>query len=42
MVVTGEPVIERKDGTVAATEVTVPPPDAGVAQAGAPNIVVKT
>ena len=41
MVVTGEPVIERKDGTVAATEVTVPPTP-GVVQAGAPAEMVKT
>ena len=38
--VIGEPDTDRKDGTVAATDVTVPDDD--VAHAGAPDTTVKT
>ena len=39
----GDPVMERKEGTLAATLVTVPVPGAeGVAQAGAPETIVRT
>ena len=39
----GEPAMERNEGTLAATLVTVPVPGAeGVAQVGAPETIVRT